>query len=58
MGNQEPGTEDSLGEDIEDSVGNDLSVDASLASTIGNTPDTERISIKSGGVGIDETYMG
>jgi len=39
--NKEPGTEASLGKNIEDSVGNDLRVDADLASTVGNTPDTE-----------------
>jgi hypothetical protein len=40
VGNQEPGTEDSLGQDIKNSVDNDLSVHAGLASTVGNTPDT------------------
>jgi len=40
VGNQEPGTEDSLGEDIENSVGNDLSVNADPASTVGDTPNT------------------
>lgn len=38
--NEEPGTKDSLGENIEDGVGNDLSVNADLAGTVGNTPDT------------------
>jgi hypothetical protein len=42
--NQEPGTEDTLGKDIEHGVGDDLSVDADLASTIGDTPDTSIIS--------------
>jgi hypothetical protein len=37
--NQEPCTEDTLGEDIENSVGDDLTVDADLTSTVGNTPD-------------------
>ena len=43
VGNKEPGTEDSLGKDIEDSVGNDLSINASLAGTVGNTPDTAKV---------------
>lgn len=38
--NKEPGTEDSLGKDIEDSVGDDLAIDTDLAGTVGNTPDT------------------
>ena len=42
VSNKEPGTEDSLGEDIENSVGDDLSIDASLARTVGNTPDTRK----------------
>lgn len=41
MGNKEPSTKASLGKDIKNSVGNDLRVDANLASTVGNTPDTE-----------------
>jgi hypothetical protein len=42
VGNKEPGTKDSLGKDIEDGVGDDLSIDTDLAGTIGNTPDTEK----------------
>ena len=38
--NEEPGTEDSLGQNVENGVGNDLSVNADLAGTVGNTPDT------------------
>lgn len=38
--NEEPGTEDSLGENVENGVGNDLSVNTDLAGTVGNTPDT------------------
>lgn len=38
--NEEPGTEDSLGENVENGVDNDLSVNTDLAGTIGNTPDT------------------
>ena len=40
VSNKEPGTETSLSEDIKDGVGNDLSVDAGLAGTVGDTPDT------------------
>jgi hypothetical protein len=43
VGNKEPGTKDSLGKDVEDGVGDDLSIDASLASTVGNTPDTGKV---------------
>jgi hypothetical protein len=42
VGNKEPGAEDGLCEDIENSVGDDLSIDASLARTVGNTPDTRK----------------
>jgi hypothetical protein len=42
--NQEPGTEDTLGKDIKDGVGDDLSVDTDLASTVGNTPHTSMVS--------------
>jgi hypothetical protein len=42
VGNKEPGAEDGLSEDIENSVGDDLSIDASLARTVGNTPDTRK----------------
>jgi hypothetical protein len=41
MSNEEPCTKDTLGEDIEDGVSNDLTVDAGLASTVGDTPDTK-----------------
>ena len=39
VGKQEPGAEDWLGEDIEDSVGDDLLVDTENASTVGDAPD-------------------
>ena len=38
---EEPCAEDDLGHNIEDSVGDDLSVNGDLAGTIGDTPDTE-----------------
>lgn len=37
---EQPGTEDGLGEKVEDGVGNDLLVDRHLAGAIGNTPNT------------------
>lgn len=39
MGEDEPETKDGLGQDIEDSVGDDLGIDAPLTGTITNTPD-------------------
>lgn len=41
VGEEEPGTEDGLGEDVKDGVGNDLLVNVHVAGAIGNTPDTE-----------------
>jgi len=38
---QEPGTENGLGKDVEDGVGNDLLVNVHDARTIGDTPDTK-----------------
>ena len=43
---EEPCAKDNLGHDIEDSVGNDLGVNRDLASTIGDTPDTGKESVK------------
>jgi uncharacterized Zn-binding protein involved in type VI secretion len=40
VGDEEPCAEDDLGHDIEDSVGDDLSVNGDLAGTVGDTPDT------------------
>jgi hypothetical protein len=40
MGDEQPGSKDTLGKDIEDGVGNDLSVNTNLARAIGKTPDT------------------
>lgn len=55
---QEPETEDGLGENVKNSVGNDFVVDRGLAGTVRNTPDTERIKI----VGLSDqvfcTYIG
>jgi len=39
VGEQQPSTEDWLGEDVEDGVGDDLLIDVHLAAAIGNTPD-------------------
>ena len=41
MGNQEPGTEDTLGKNIQDSVGDNLAVNTDDAGTISKTPDTK-----------------
>lgn len=43
MGDKEPGTEDTFGKDVKDSVGNDLAVNADLAGTICETPDTREL---------------
>lgn len=40
VGDQEPGTKDTLGQNVEDGVGNDLTVNTNLTSTVGKTPDT------------------
>jgi hypothetical protein len=42
VGEEKPEAEDWLGEDIEDSIGDDLSIETDHASTVGNTPDAER----------------
>lgn len=39
VGEQEPGTENWLSEDVKNSVGNDLLVDVHVAAAVGNTPD-------------------
>ena len=39
VGEEQPSTEDRLGEQVEDGVGNDLLVNGHLAGAIGNTPD-------------------
>lgn len=44
VGDEKPDTEDGLGEDVKDSVGNDLGVDRELARAVGNTPDTAKVS--------------
>ena len=40
MGKEEPGTEDTLGKDIQNGISDDLAVNTNLARTIGETPDT------------------
>jgi hypothetical protein len=42
VGEEEPCTEDGLGEDVKDGVGNDLLVNVHVAGAIGDTPDTEK----------------
>ena len=40
VGKQQPQTEDWLGENVEDGVGNDLTVDIDVARAVSDTPDT------------------
>ena len=40
MGEEKPKSKDGLGEDIEDGVGDDLSIDVDVARSISNAPDT------------------
>lgn len=40
VSDQEPGTEDTLGENIQDGVGNNFAVNTDLAGTVGKTPNT------------------
>ena len=42
MGEEKPKSEDGLGEDIEDGVGNDLSIDVDVARPISNAPNTKQ----------------
>jgi hypothetical protein len=48
MGEEEPEAKDWLGKDIENSVGNDLSVETNDTCTIGNSPDAVRVLVKIG----------
>jgi hypothetical protein len=40
VGDEEPDAENGLGEDVENSVGDNLGVDRHLTGSIGDTPDT------------------
>ena len=42
MGKEEPEAENRLGENIENSIGNDLGVNAGNSRSIGDTPDANR----------------
>jgi len=44
---KEPCAKDDLGQDVENSVGDDLSVNGDLASTVGDTPNTVEVSVLS-----------
>lgn len=48
MGDEEPCTEDWLGEDVKDSVGNDLLINRGDAGTVSNTPDATMMSVEIG----------
>lgn len=41
MSEEKPETEDGLGKDVEDSVGDDFTVDVDVAGSVGDTPDAE-----------------
>lgn len=43
VGEEQPSTENWLGEDIQNSVGDDLLVNVHVAATVGNTPDARKI---------------
>lgn len=43
VGEEEPDAEYWLGEDVENSVGDDLTINGDGAGAVGNTPDTEQI---------------
>ena len=57
VSDQEPGTKDTLGENIQDSIGNDLAVNTNLAGAVGKTPNTVYCQ-QGDGSGIRGTYMG
>ena len=40
MGDEEPGTKDTLGKDVKDGIGNNLAINTNPARTICKTPDT------------------
>ena len=40
VGEEKPGTEDGLGKDVKDGIGNDLLVNVHVAGAISDTPDT------------------
>ena len=43
MREEEPGTEDWLGKDVEDSIGDDFLVDIHVAGAVGDTPDARSL---------------
>ena len=42
MGEEQPEAKDGLGKNVEDGIGNDLSIDARDARSISNTPDADQ----------------
>ena len=44
VGEQQPGAEDGLGQDVEDGVGNDLAINTNTAGAVGKSPDTVMVS--------------
>lgn len=45
VGEQEPCTEDGLGQDVEDGVGDDLLVNVKVAGSVSNAPDAAELSV-------------
>jgi hypothetical protein len=43
VGEEEPCTEDGLGKNVEDGVGDDLLVNVHVAATVSNTPDAGKV---------------
>lgn len=60
VGEEEPGAEDGLGEDVEDGVGDDLLVNVHVAGAVGDAPDAGESLVLGHDcdVGSGETYMG
>jgi hypothetical protein len=59
VGEEQPSTEDRLGEQVKDGVGNDLLVDGHLAGAIGNTPNAEKVLERESWVmSLESTYIG
>lgn len=59
MRDQEPEAKDGLGENVEDSIGYDLAIDAKVTATLGDTPDAaERLDFGVTPTSRKDTYMG
>ena len=59
VGEEKPETEDRLGQDVKNGVGNDLSIHIDVARTISDTPDTDHGQyINSQCAGLEYTHIG